>query len=137
MYAEKKSIGGVMDTRELRRFALKLYSNFLEEYGMDSDEFVVSYAIDIDTLSYIILEVLKKARSPISWKEMKMIMQNIGSEDRIRKAIWDQVAKDNITVLTHTRYVIPDVAIEMDLNSVKNPSSLRKIEKMIGKTISF
>ncbi|AFZ70211.1 hypothetical protein Calag_0443 [Caldisphaera lagunensis DSM 15908] len=101
-----------------------IQSSLVDESGLS-----VTTALDDFDIEKLVLDVLEEAKSPISWRDLKVIFQGIVGEDRLRRILSGLKAKNEIAELTHTRYSLPKYVPQDELNKVKNPVVMRKFEE--------
>lgn len=86
----------------------------------------VTTALPDDTVERLVKLVLREARGPLSWRELKAIFQGIVGEDRLRKILSQLKAAGEIAELTRTRYSMPEYVPEEEKDKIKNYEAVRK-----------
>ncbi len=86
----------------------------------------VTTALSDDTVERLVKLVLREARGPLSWRELKAVFQGIVGEDRLRKILSHLKAEGEIAELTRTRYSMPEYVPEEERGKVKNYEAVRK-----------
>lgn len=108
-----------------------LQSSLVDESGLS-----VTTALDDSDIEKLVMDVLEEAKTPISWRDLKVIFQGIVGEDRLRRILSGLKAKNEIAELTHTRYSLPKYVPQGELNKVKNPVVMRKFEESSNEDIN-
>ncbi|PMP91273.1 MAG: hypothetical protein C0171_02985 [Caldisphaera sp.] len=112
----------------IRAKIFKEYEN-LQSSLVDESGLSVTTALDDSDIEKLVLDVLEEAKTPISWRDLKIIFQGIVGEDRLRRILSGLKAKNEIAELTHTRYSLPKYVPQEELNKVKNPVVMKKLEE--------
>ncbi len=121
-----KSNGATIE--ELRRKLHELLKDVIEVL-VDDIGISVTAALSDDEIEKLVLEILKSAKRPLSWRELKAVFSGVVGEDRLRKILISLKVRNLIAELTRTRYSLPEYVPPQEYNKVKNPLILRKIKR--------
>ncbi len=99
----------------------------LRTHLVDDNALVVITALSDEDIENLVLEALRIAEGPVSWRELKAIFQGIVGEDRLRKILSKLKSEGVIVELTKTRYSLPEYIGPELLEKVKNPAALRRL----------
>jgi hypothetical protein len=113
---------------ELKRKLHELLKDVVEVL-VDDIGISVTAALSDDEIEKLVLEILKEARRPLSWRELKAIFSGVVGEDRLRKILISLKVRNQIAELTRTRYSLPEYVPPQEYSKVKNPLILRKIKR--------
>jgi hypothetical protein len=120
-----KSDGATVE--ELRRKLHELLKDVIEVL-VDDIGISVTAALSDDEIEKLVMEILREAKRPLSWRELKSIFSGVVGEDRLRKILISLKVRNLIAELTRTRYSLPEYVPPQEYNKVKNPLILRKIK---------
>ncbi|PMP60990.1 MAG: hypothetical protein C0201_01375 [Caldisphaera sp.] len=113
---------------EIRKKIIKEYEG-IQTSLVDDSGLNVTTALDDSDIEKLVIDVLEEAKVPISWRNLKIIFQGIVGEDRLRRILSGLKARNAVAELTHTRYSLPKYVPQTELNKVKNPVVMRKLEE--------
>ncbi|MCE4606094.1 MAG: hypothetical protein F7B59_02015 [Desulfurococcales archaeon] len=85
---------------------------------------VVTEAPRDDELEKLVIEMLDKAKRPVSWRELKRMFSGIAGEDRLRKTIYRIKVRGDVVELTGTRFILPKYLERIDYSKIKNPAAV-------------
>jgi len=107
----------------------KLHKKLKEviEILVDEAGFSVTAALSDDEIEELVFMVLKEAKRPLTWRELKAVFSGVVGEDRLRKILLSLKARNEVAELTRTRYSLPEFIPMDELDKVKNPIILKKI----------
>jgi len=131
--AEGGRSGGAMGKEERTALLEKLRKLALKELEKRSVTLVdepwisVTTALSDKDVEDIVLLVLREAKSPLTWREMKYIFAGVVGEDRLRKILINLKAQGVIAELTRIRFALPEYVPMDEIHNVKNPGVLSKI----------
>lgn len=111
---------------KLRRIALRE----LEKRSttlVDEPWISVTTALSDKDIEEMVLMILREARCPLTWREMKYIFAGVVGEDRLRKILINLKARGVIAELTKIRFALPEYVPVEEIHKVKNPGVLGKI----------
>jgi len=134
-----ESAGGesASETREqLLERLRRLAQRELEKRSMvlvDEPGLSVTTALSDSDIEEIVLMVLREARCPLTWRELKRIFQGVVGEDRLRKILIDLKARGEIAELTRIRFALPEYVPADEIDKVKNPGVLGRIYEHLQK----
>lgn len=123
-------VKATVDTRlveRVRRKILEEFESMRQTINADELGIEITLALSDEEIEKLVLEALREARQPISWREFKQIFAGIVGEDRLRRILASLKARDVIAELTRTRYSLPEYVPLNEVNKVKNPRVLAKI----------
>jgi len=109
----------------LRKLVLEKYSEMQE--AIEVGDIRVSTALVDDDIEKLVLIVLREAKQPLSWRDLKAIFSGVVGEDRLRRILGSLKAKNEVAELTHTRFALPEYVPLSEINKVKNPGIISKI----------
>jgi len=126
--------GGQAERRELIERLRRIAQGELEKRStvlVDEPGLSVTTALSDSDVEEIVLMVLREARCPLTWREMKRIFQGIVGEDRLRKVLIDLKARGEVAELTRIRFALPEYVPLDEIDKVKNPGVLDKIYRRL------
>ncbi|MCE4620948.1 MAG: hypothetical protein F7B95_00730 [Desulfurococcales archaeon] len=114
---------------EVERLRAKLHERLKDiiEVLVDDAGFSVTAALSDDEIEELVFMVLKEAKRPLTWRELKAIFSGVVGEDRLRKILLSLKARNEVAELTRTRYSLPEYIPPEEFDKVKNPIILKKI----------
>lgn len=114
---------------EVERLRAKLHEKLKDiiEVLVDDAGFSVTAALSDDEIEELVFMVLKEAKRPLTWRELKAIFSGVVGEDRLRKILLSLKARNEVAELTRTRYSLPEYIPPEEFDKVKNPIILKKI----------
>jgi hypothetical protein len=115
--------------RRLAQMELEKRSTIL----VDEPWISVTTALSDKDIEEIVLMVLREARCPLTWREMKYIFAGIVGEDRLRKILINLKARGVIAELTKIRFALPEYVPLEEIHKVKNPGVLSKVYERMQK----
>lgn len=104
---------------------------------VDEPGLSVTTALSDSDVEEMVLMVLREARCPLTWRELKRIFQGVVGEDRLRKILIDLKARGEIAELTRIRFALPEYVPIEEIHKVKNPGVLDKIYKRMREREAF
>jgi DNA polymerase III delta prime subunit len=122
------------ERRELIERLRRIAQSELEKRSVvlvDEPGLSVTTALSDSDVEEIVLMVLREARCPLTWREMKRIFQGIVGEDRLRKVLIDLKARGEVVELTRIRFALPEYVPLDEIDKVKNPGVLDKIYRRL------
>jgi len=122
--------------RELLERLRRLAQTELEKRStvlVDEPWISVTTALSDRDIEEIVLMVLREARCPLTWREMKYVFAGIVGEDRLRKILINLKARGAIAELTKIRFSLPEYIPLEEIHKVKNPGVLSKVYERMQK----
>lgn len=129
MVSRQKTMSKELSER-LRKIVLEKY-NEMQEVTEVGDIKVATALVD-DDIEKLVLVVLREAKQPLSWRDLKAIFSGIVGEDRLRRILGALKAKNEVAELTHTRFALPEYVPLSEIGKVKNPGIISKILELRG-----
>lgn len=112
---------------KIRKSILKEFESMRETIDSGEIGIEITLALSDEDIERLVLDALREAQRPVSWREFKQIFAGIAGEDRLRRIISSLKARDMIAELTRTRYSLPEYVPPTEISKVKNPRVLSKI----------
>jgi len=113
--------------RMLRGLVERRFNEVVERVSVGDVDVVISlYDGDVEVL---VLEVLRAARRPLQWRELKQIFHGVVGEDRLRRVVNSLKARNEVVELTGTKFTVPECVSLEDLKLVRNPGVISRILK--------